>query len=413
MNPMFLIPLVIALPVVAAFGQPGTCEDSSALIEVSWKDTAYAGNALPDEVGVGPPAAVTAWADWCLAHEYQMTLLPDCRVLFITPEGNGKLKRELKLIKQTMAEFDELLPAPEREEVVMRDSPEDPGGDDVGGEIPEDPEGGLAGWQPADQEPLPYSWDYEWGSGTWPVDTETCVMFVVHNEKDYGTLVDALGEMEDYLKPWAATAKTRTGFVHEKPLVGAYIANAVGQEEWDPENELVHRIAQMLFVRRFASIQPYWLAQGFSWYLENEIRRSIYCFPYRSEFVFATEHTGWDNALRNAFNDRDKPLTPIEFTSWKRGKYEGDVAKVSYGLVGYIARYHPDAFTPFLEAMRLYALENSKEDLGNGSWGRNADYALSNTDQAKFMREYFGNDCFLEATEFFKKGKRYRPKKKK
>lgn len=386
-------------------------EDATALIEVSWKKKTYPGNALPAEVGDGPTLAVTTWAPWCVANEYQMTLVPDGRVLLISPQKNGKLGRQMKLVAETMQEFDAILPAPERAEPAIAGEPADPG-ESGGDELPEDPEGGLAGWRNEDEEPLDYSYEYEWGSGTWPVDTETCVMFVVHDEKDYGSLIDTLGEMEEYLKPWVKTGKTLTGFVHEKPLVAAYIENAIGQEEWDPENELVHRVAQMLFVRRFASIQPYWIAQGFSWYLEDKIRGSIYCFPYRHEFVYATEHTGWDNELRNQFKDReDDPPRAAEFADWKRGKYDGVTAKMSYGLVGYIARFHPDSFSPLLEKMRLFALDDSKEDQGNGDWSRNESYSISAEDQERFLKESFGDDCLVEAGEFFRKGKRYKPKR--
>ena len=65
--------------------------------------------------------------------------------------------------------------------------------------------------------------------------------------------------------------------------------NPAGMEEWDIENELVHRLAHLLLLRRFGQ-QPFWLTMGFSWYVEKEMRGAIYCYPYRSGFVWASEH---------------------------------------------------------------------------------------------------------------------------
>jgi hypothetical protein len=395
-----------------AGGAPHDDDLDSALQkqQIQWKGRPYTHATLPETLGQGPPAAVLAWAPWTLGHGYRMDLVDDGRLLLISPEKNGKLGRQLELIKQTQKLFDELVPAPPREEVVA-DEP-DAAPTEPGAELPEDPDGGPVGWLPQDEAPLPFTYSYEWGAGAWPVDTETCVLFVVHDEKDYGFLVDALAEMQEYLRPWAATAKQHVGFVHERPLAAAYIENASGQEEWDPDNEVVHRTAQMLFVRRFSSLQPHWIAQGFSWFVENRIRKAIYCFPDRDEFVWATEHTGWDNELANLFKDRkDEPLKPAEFADWKRGKYEARSARIAFGLVGFIVHYHPEAFSAFLEDQRLFSLGDNRKDLGGGTWERDEDYVLSSEDQVRFLTRHFGPSFLADATGYFRFGTRYKLKK--
>jgi len=377
---------------------------------VRWNGESYPVADLPAELGPGPRSAIESWGAWSLAHGYEMTLDHDARVLLIAREGSGKLARQLELIAETTGLFDELLPAPPRAELAPK--PEDEGPANAGekradGEIPEDPEHGPVGWQPEGQPQLEYSWSYEWGAGTWPVDTETCVMFVVRDERDYGSLVEQLGEMQEYLRPWVPLGKKLTGFVHEKPLAAAYIENASGMEEWDPENELVHRVAQMLFVRRFSSQQPYWLVQGFAWYVENEIRGGIYCFPYRDEFVWATEHTAWEQDLRRAFAKREgKPLRVEEFASWKQGTYDGDAAKIAFGLVGFVAGYHRAAFSPFVEALRLHTLEHNRIDLGNGTWERRADYVVPAQDQRRLLLEHFGQGFLKDASDWFREGEK-------
>jgi len=401
-----MIPALCALTLALAAGTVAHLDDADPMeaVRVRWQGKSYKGSELPEELGPGPPAAVEAWAAWTLERGYQLHLVPDGRLLLVSPKKNGKLKRQLALIAQTQELFDELVPEPEREEVVVAEEagaePEPAESD----ELPEDPEGGPVGWQPEGLEPVPFTYSYEWGAGTWPPDTETCVLFVVHDEEDYGSLVDALGEMQDYLKDWAKTGKQNTGFVHEHPLVAAYIENASGQEEWDPDNEVVHRTAQMLFVRRFSSQQPYWLAQGFSWHVEYAIRKAIYCFPYRDEFVFAVEHTAWGTELKNAFSDRKKdPLRLEEFAGWKRGKYDGRIAKISWGLVGHMTEHHPGELSRFAEALRLFALEDNRIEMGDGSWERDPDYVVSIENQGKLLSEHFGEEFLSEATKAFGK----------
>ncbi len=408
MNPTALFALALLFPAA-----PPEDDLSQALAEVRVHHAGktYRGDALPESIGKGPPAAVEAWAAWTLEHGYRMDLVGDGRVLLVSREKSRKRGRQLKLIAETEALFDELVPAPPREEPPEPTEPaEEPGPGD--GELPEDPDGGPAGWLPEDEAPLPYTYSYEWGVGTWPVDTETCVLFVVHDEEDYGDLVETLGEMQDYLKPWVAEGKRHTGFVHERPMVAAYIEHAAGQEEFDPDNEVVHRTAHMLFVRRFSSYQPNWAIQGFSWYVEMSIRRSIYCFPYRDEFVWATEHTGWRNELANAFGGReDEPLGLREFAEWRRGKYDARVARIAYGLMAFFAEHRPGKLSGYLEALRLFALEDNRVDVGGGDWERELDYAVPTRKQGELLGEHFGADVLSEATEFFRLGKKYRPKR--
>lgn len=239
-------------------------------------------------------------------------------------------------------------------------------------------------------------------------------MFVVRNEREYGTLVQTLGKMQDYLKHWVTLGLTQTGFVHEKPLVGAYIQVASGMQEWDPENELVHRVAHLLFVRRFSSIQPNWVISGVAWYLENLIRDAIYVYPYRSEFVFATEHTAWQHDLKNIFEGRGiSPLEIYDLTEWKRGTYEGNAARMSYGFAEFLSKYRTKQFSVFLEGLRLFAMEDSKEYTGDVNWVRKPNYAVSAESQAALIIDFFGDFCMLDAADYFRKGKKYKPKKRK
>ena len=375
---------------------------------VRWGKKDYTAEDLPAELGPGPAAAMGAWGEWVLAHEYRMYLDPQGRVLLVSPKKNGKLKRQLQLVASTSERFDELFPPPPRapqSPVAGAPAPSSPRDD--GDEIPEDP-GGPPGWGTGETGSTPQTHSFEWGAGTWPVDTETCVLFVAHDEEDYGDILDHLGELQEYLSPWLSTAKRYTGFVLESPLVAAYIQNAAGMEEWDPENEVVNRVTQLLFVRRFSQ-QPFWLVLGVAWQLELELRKGIYSFPYRDEFVWATEHTGWSSVLRDRFKDRkDTPLRIDELSSWRRGAYDEPSAKLSFGLVDFLVRFYPEKLSGFAEALRLFRDQDNRVELGGGSWARKPDYVLPDEALERLLKEHFGDHVLTDASEFFRKGKSFR-----
>ena len=402
--------LTLFLPLAAT-------DDPLSRLELTWRDRAVTVGELPAELGPGPAAAVEAWAAWTDEQGYAMTLSDDGRVLLVTRGSTRTTRRRLELLHRTQEAFDELLPAPERREAggpglggPPDGEPGAPPPEGPGGGPPEDPDGGPGGLTPEGLEPLPYSWSYEWGAGTWPLDTETCVLFVLKNEEDHDHLVEALGEMQDYLAGWVATGKEQLGFVHQRPLVAGFVEGAAGLEEWDPDNELVHRVTQLLHVRRFSAQQPYWLSQGLAWHLENELRGTIYCFPYRSEFVWATEHTGWDRELQRRFKGRsDQPLHPDEFMAWRRGSYDAEAAHVTFGIAGFLARFHADRLPELCESLRLFTLENGRRDLGGGSWELIPGYEMPAEEQVRLMQELFGPEVLEDLTAYFQKGKRYRP----
>ncbi|MCB9916046.1 MAG: hypothetical protein H6828_13030 [Planctomycetes bacterium] len=385
-------------------------------VTVHWKGRPYEATALPAELGRGPAAALDAWSAWAASHDYRFDLSNDGRVLLVGPTQNGKVKRQLTLIEDTCELFDELFPAPVREaapkeaapasEPAPPHAPDEPDDGPSPGEAPGGVPTGEGGGQTAS------SFSYEWGAGTWPVDTETCVLFVVDDEEDYGSLLDALAKQQEYLKDWVRTARTYTGFVLEQPLAAAYIENARGMEEWDADNEVVHRAAQLLMVRRFSQL-PYWFVQGFAWHLEFELRKGIYCYPYRASFVWATEHTGWDAVLKTRYKERkDEPLRLEDFTRWRRGAYVEEPAKVCFGLARFLARYHATELTPFAEELRLFRDAHNRVDHGDGTWERVVNYEVPEDELLRMLQAHFGDDVLLQAAEFFRKGKSYRPPKR-
>jgi hypothetical protein len=373
--------------------------------EVSWRGRSTPIEELPAELGEGAPGAAYAWAKWSEANGYRLHLDDSGRVLLITSAEAETVAHQLQLIGKTATLFDEILPPPPLEE-----KPEDsPAESDAGtpGEIPEDPEGAPAGWAPVGQAELP--WTYEWGDDTLPPDSETCVMFVASSERDYHSLLEELARKQEYLRAWLPIGKEYTGFVLERPLAGAYIESAEGMEEWNPDNELVNRVAQMLLIRRF-SRQPYWLVQGIAWQLEYRLLNGIYCFPYRQGFVFAVEHTAWPKELRSTFSRRNRePLVIGEFARLKRGEFDPTPARMAFGFAGFLIDHHTEELSPFVEALRLFRAEHDRIDNGDGSWSRSLDYELPFSDQQRLIEGAFGTEVWSETGKFLRKGKSYRP----
>ena len=74
------------------------------------------------------------------------------------------------------------------------------------------------------------------------------------------------------------------------------------------------------------------------------MRGSLYCFPYRSEFIWAVEHDAWLDLLSDDFEDRkQEPLEITEVSSWRRGKFNAYPGRKAFGLVRFLQKYRPDA----------------------------------------------------------------------
>jgi hypothetical protein len=174
-------------------------------------------------------------------------------------------------------------------------------------------------------------------------------------------------------------------------------------EEWNPDNELVNRLAQLLLLRRFGQ-QPNWLLYGWAWTAEITLLDSVYCFPYRDEFVWATEHTAWPGMLRELFKRRaSKPVRPEEFAGWPRGTYRDTEAKISWGVVDYLVRNRSADLPAMLEALRAYRDEHDREIVDGLTWQRRRNYVIPLEEQERMMDEHLGEDIWRDMTRWFRK----------
>lgn len=375
---------------------PSAAADSDRIAPLAWRGKRYDLDELPADLAPSALDAYVGWAAWAEEHDYQLTLTDDQRLLLIQHERR-RPRAALKLIAETAELVDRLLPLPERPEV------EDDGTVRVApGEAPPAPPVVEPG----------ESWSWSWVEDGGPLETATAVILQLRNEDDQRAALAKLSSDFDYLVEWASTAHERAGFSLERPLCAAWLETAEGQEEWDPEHELINRTAQLLIQRRFGQV-PFWLLQGLGWTVEWDLRETLYCFPYRNEFVFEAEHDQWPNDLRREFDDRqEEPLDLSEVARWRRGGFEADPARKAFGLVRFLAQYRPEALTPFVERLRLFRDEHDRLDRGDGSWTRIHGYEVPVEEQQRALLEIAGEDVLLEASTAFRKGVRYRHPKR-
>jgi hypothetical protein len=330
----------------------------------------------------------------------------DARVLLISSAPASIAEKREQLIASTTTLFDQLLPAPSARAAAPDPSPARPRRPSPPSELPDDPEEPRVPL--VDAELKGSHFEYEMGSRSVPMDSQTIVLFVLANEAHYRLVLDQLARRQPYLSGWARKARELTGFVLEMPLSGAFLESAPGMEEWSPEHELVNRLAQLLLIRRFRQ-QPFWFQQGFAWFVELSLFDSIYCFPFRTGFVSVSEHTGWDSDLKNAY--ASKTLEMTDFATWQREKFDPKAAKVAWGVVDYLAHAKTAKLPALLEDLRTFREKNDRRSTGPGTWESIPGYEIPPDAMREILERHAGKTFLKDASAAFAGGKLGKPKK--
>jgi len=195
------------------------------------------------------------------------------------------------------------------------------------------------------------------------------------------------------------------GFVTADPFVGVWAEKVPGQEEWDPDNELVNRLAQLAIQRRVGRL-PYWLEMGIAWNVEQQVRGSIYCFPYRAGFVWASEHRGWHTHVKKWMATRKMKAVDLDvLTAWKRGTFELDPARFAWDVVRALAEGHPDEFPRALSTLAELRAKKEWKKNPDGSEQTIAGFELSASDQLAVLRSVFGEGVLEETADWLRKQK--------
>ncbi len=359
---------------------------------------------LPADVGSAAKLCVSTWAPWAKSHGYRLDLDPSRRVLLISAKSN--VDAPLGLVLKTIALFDSLFPSavitPAAETGVGASTAKHSSAapDDVIPEDPESPPPGAPKTLPPEREETPSTVKK---SASFRPDSETAVMFVLKNSADYTATLDQIASLHPYLAEWKAAALSQIGFALEAPLCGAYNEASPSQEEWSPDNELVHRTMALLVLRRF-NAQPYWLHTGLCWYAEMAVMKSIYCMPYRDGFVSDGEHGGWILELNSIYSKREKDPLRLPELLLKRGKWDDKISKTALGMVDYMSKANPRALGGLLEELRRFADQNGRQTNADGTWTRIRDYEVPEDQQKLLLERYYGARLLSDVIAFWTGG---------
>jgi hypothetical protein len=373
--------------------------------KITWREKRLDLAELPADLPDPARAALEAWHPWSTDHAYKLDLDPSGRVLVITRESNDRIDQQMELAGEVLARFERELPPPAvRIEVPLpgEKKPEPEPEPKPGGEpLPEDPEEGDHPWKLAPTRPTERTSAApvvtKWGAEGAPLDSQTVVLFVVRDQDDFVALLKHLATKYPYLASWAAEAKANQGFVLGEPCVAAYLEIADGQEEWDPDNELVHRIARMLVLNRYGDL-PNWFMLGYAWSLEIALQKGVYCFPWRDEFVWATEHGGWPAAVKSRY--AKERIKPVDFMGFVRGKYVDEMAKASFAMTAYLVAKEHEKLPALLEELRAFRAEHARVQEGPNRWRRDTKYEITVPDQAKLFTKHLGEGYLQKASLF-------------
>jgi hypothetical protein len=215
--------------------------------------------------------------------------------------------------------------------------------------------------------------------------------------------LEELARQDKSLESWTIAARKETGFVVPRPLCAAFLENAAGMQEWDPEHELVNRCAQLLLVRRFG-LQPFWIQQGIGWCAEWHYDGSLYCFPFRREFVYATEHGAWPGELKQRSAKMESPFDWAAFEGWSRGRWDGERARLAFGALAALLQEPPPKLALVLEELRVFRDADNRRKTGEHSWERDPGYEIKSAKLAEVLQKHLGADIGVKTVRFLERG---------
>lgn len=350
---------------------------------LTWKRKSLALDDLPAELDPAARAALATWGPWAEDRGYTLRLSDDGRFLFGQSAKRGSRKAET-LLDQTLASFDELLPA----------SPPSP--PLTGGEARTEGE-------PVGDAGVTAEAGWNWGEGPAQLESETAVLLALDGPEDLAAAVEQLAAQHAFLKEWAASARAKPGFLLERPLCAGYLLAGDGLEEYQPDNELVHRATQLACVRRVGH-QPAWLQIGLAWWMEAHVLDGIWCFPGRTDFVGRGEHGDWDRALRNLYKKSDA-LSASEVLGLERGNWSTSDAHCAFGLVAHLARSHRDVLPALAKDFHAKRLARAFVTDADGRWEWKPEVELTLDEQAEVLEKRLGHGWLEELLGAWKKGK--------
>jgi hypothetical protein len=296
-------------------------------------------------------AEAESWTEWSTSHGQHAELVAGGRVLFITAAGKQATKAQRKVIDTIARVFD-------------------------------------TAFGPAAESP-----------------EHAAVLFYFEKQDHIDGALDRVQQLCSFNAAWATGMRSKfTDFVIEDPLVGGLAPFITASEEWNGDNELGHRLANLLLVQRFGH-QPRWLAAGISWCFEQEALGSIYCFPDRDEFVSIAGHGGWAPELvKQAKAHKKSAFTMAEIAALTRGSFNDDTAARAWGASRFLLDNESKALPAILRELSSAWLEGGREPGANGTWTRAANFELPSEAQQAIIERHTAADLRTRITAAFADG---------
>lgn len=345
MNPTLLTTLLVAL----------LCPLAGSQDVARWNGRAVDAPALEAALGPGVVSVIAAWAPWAADLGYVAHVESRGRVVVFLPDDAAGAARELALVERTADAVEALLFGP--------------------------PDARGKGAPPK------------------PFVDAPAVMAHTRDEAEYRALLEHAAKLEPSLASWVQYGRSLTGFTLVKPLASGWAAKAAKRVEWKAENEVVHRLTSLLVLRQFGEV-PYWLLAGLSWHVELERCKDVYCFPYRDEFVWATEHTAWPKELAALFRD-DRREFLAGLVAWKRGTFDAARAKEAWGLARFMATREGAVAKTMADLSELRRAEGVRR-FDDGRWELIVGWEPSVEQTRAVLAKHLGDHFEAEASASFR-----------
>jgi hypothetical protein len=224
----------------------------------------------------------------------------------------------------------------------------------------------------------------------------TAVLVSLAGPDSLASVTRHLATVEPRLAGWAPSAAQGTGFALEDPLCAGWLEEVTTSEVWSPENELVNRLTRLLTVERYGR-QPHWLAQGLAWYVELEVCKDVYCFPFRTGFVSKKEHRSWPRRLGEVMEARGEGELGIELLAdWARNSWDEERAVLSWGAVAMLVEHYPEELPGILRAFRELRDTDGRDTRPDGSWTVIPDYEVPAAQQREVLDRVLGVDFLAQ-----------------
>lgn len=357
----------------------------SARADLLWKGKAVDPAALPEGLTPEVAAAAAPWQAWAERRGYHLWVNDAGDCILLAEERNSSVAESLALATATIAAMDRILPPRAGGDVAAAPKPKAPST----GTSLEDFELPPAGVQgPSEVPRRPH---------------QVPVLFAARNPAHYKEGLGLLVEGNAWLTAWAREIGAESyGLALPEPLIGAWLIEAPENEEWDPRNELVHRLAQLLLMDRAGNL-PYWMMVGTAWNIELEVRGGIYCFPYRAGFVGIGEHGGWAPVLRARFGDPAAgEVDAAALCALERGLYVDKHAATAWGGMRFLIAEHRTALPGLLADLDLAWRQGALEVAADGSWRSRPLWEWPLSTQADLLGRHLGREFWKRLGEDFR-----------